>query len=359
MSKSKIRWTQTTWNPVTGCTKLSEGCAGCYAYSMTLRHAANPRLPKYKNGWKVTVHPDCLNIPLKTRKPTLFFVNSMSDLFHKEVPEDFIGQVFDVMGQCPQHTFQVLTKRSERLRELAPRLPWMDNILMGVSVETSGYYGRIHDLLQAPAKMKFLSVEPLLSAVTDIPLDGIDWVIVGGESGQKARPMKESWVREVRDKCVQKNIPFFFKQWGGKGKLNKERGHLLDGQEWDQVPSILSPRLPSAPAATKQPYFGCRLAEQCIAYIQKKHISDLLAHEQRTGVSFNRMPNEQFMGRLSDELKLPVVSFVHQEPGIIRAAVYNPFDSLTPLTIDMPEDMFLGLPLARVEVNVSDDTKTA
>jgi protein gp37 len=236
MAKSKILWTEDTWNPVTGCTKLSAGCANCYAYGMTLRHEGNPRQPKYKNGWKVTVHPECLSIPLEKRKPTVFFVDSMCDLFHVEVPEEFIQQVFDVMGKCPQHTFQVLTKRSERLRELAPRLPWTDKILMGVSVETSDYYGRIHDLLQTPAKVKFLSLEPLLSSITDIPLDGIDWVIVAGESGSKARPMEANWVREVRDKCVQKNIPFFFKQWGGRGKINKERGRVLDGRTWEQTP---------------------------------------------------------------------------------------------------------------------------
>jgi protein gp37 len=205
---------------------------------MTLRHVNNPRQPKYKNGWKVTVHADCLSIPLEKRTSTTFFVNSMSDLFHDEVPEEFIRQVFDVMRQCPQHTFQVLTKRSERLREMAPRLTWTDNIYMGVTVENSDYYGRIHDLVKTPAKLKFLSVEPLLSAVTDIPLDGIDWVIVAGESGARARPMQAEWAREVRDKCIQMKIPFFFKQWGGRGKVNKERGRLLDGVTWDQMPSV-------------------------------------------------------------------------------------------------------------------------
>lgn len=241
MAKSKILWTEATWNPVTGCTKLSAGCAHCYAFAMTRRLQAMGQ-PKYLNGFEVVTHPECLRIPLEIRKPTLFFVNSMSDLFHKEVPEDFIKRIFDVMGQCSRHTFQVLTKRSERLRELAPRLTLTDNILLGVTVENCDYYGRIHDLLQTPAKVKFLSLEPLLSSVADIPLDGIDWVIVGGESGTKARPMTENWVREVRDKCVQKNILFFFKQWGGKGMANKERGRLLDGRTWNQKPSFAEQR---------------------------------------------------------------------------------------------------------------------
>ena len=235
MAKTKILWTEATWNPVTGCSKLSAGCVNCYAYELTRRLKAMGQ-PKYRDGFKVRVHPECLAMPLEKRKPTLYFVNSMSDLFHDEVPEDFIRQVFGVMQQCPQHTFQVLTKRSERLRQLAPKLTWTDNIYMGVTVETSDYYGRIDDLRSTPAKVKFLSLEPLLSSITNIPLVDIDWVIVAGESGPKARPMQAEWVREVRDKCVQTEIPFFFKQWGGKGKLNKERGRLLDGQMWDEKP---------------------------------------------------------------------------------------------------------------------------
>ena len=235
MSKSKILWTEDTWNPVTGCTKLSKGCANCYAYGMSKRLKAMGQA-KYKDGFKVTVHPDCLDIPIKKRKPTVYFVNSMSDLFHDEVPEEFIRQVFEVMNQTPQHTYQVLTKRSERLREMAPRLEWTDNIWMGVSVESDDYYGRIGDLIKTPAKIKFLSLEPLLSDISKIPLEGMDWVIVAGESGPKARPMPAEWVRPVRDRCVELNIPFFFKQWGGRGKAKKERGRVLDGQIWDGMP---------------------------------------------------------------------------------------------------------------------------
>ena len=230
MSKSKIIWTEESWNNISGCTKCSLGCKRCYACIMTRRLRAMKQ-SKYAAGFdKVVVHRDWLRMPLERKKPTLYFVNSMSDTFHKDVPESFIRELFDVMDRCPQHTFQVLTKRSERLRQLAPRLVWPANIWQGVSVESSDYYGRIKDLLKTPAKVKFLSLEPLLSSVADIPLDGIDWVIVGGESGPGARPMEAGWAREVRDKCVKMNIPFFFKQWGGKGAENKKRGRLLDGR---------------------------------------------------------------------------------------------------------------------------------
>lgn len=236
MAKTKILWSEETWNPITGCSKTSEGCANCYAYGMTLRLAKNPKITKYRNGWKVTPHPECLSIPLDKEKPTVYFVNSMSDVFHADVPEKFIRRIFEVMVEAKHHTFQVLTKRSERLRELAPTLPWPDNVYMGVTVESANYYGRIADLVATPAKIKFLSLEPLLSPIPDIPLEGIDWAIVAGESGHKARPMQAQWVRDVRDKCVRMKIPFFFKQWGGKGKLNKERGRVLDGRTWEQKP---------------------------------------------------------------------------------------------------------------------------
>lgn len=235
MATTKILWTQESWNPVTGCTKLSAGCANCYAYDMT-RRLKGMGQPKYTNGWKVTVHPECLSTPLDEGKPTVYFVNSMSDLFHNDVPLDFIQKVFAVMRLCPRHTFQVLTKRAERLEALAPKLTWTDNIWMGVTVESSDYYGRIGCLRRTPAKVKFLSVEPLLSSVAAIPLAGMDWVIVAGESGAKARPMQADWAREVRDACVRLNIPFFFKQWGGRGAQKKLRGRLLDGREWSQMP---------------------------------------------------------------------------------------------------------------------------
>ena len=236
MAKTKILWSENVWNPITGCTKQSAGCANCYAVNLTRRLKAMGQ-PKYQQGFdKVVVHPDCLSIPLERQKPTVYFVNSMSDVFHKDVPETFIRQIFEVMVEAKQHTFQVLTKRSERLRDLAPTLPWTDNIYMGVTVENSDNYGRISDLVTTPAKVKFLSLEPLLSPIPDIPLEGIDWAIVAGESGPKARPMEAQWVRDVRDKCVRLNIPFFFKQWGGRGKLNKERGRELDGRTWEQKP---------------------------------------------------------------------------------------------------------------------------
>ncbi len=239
MPKTKIVWTEETWNPVTGCTKLSKGCARCYAFTMTQRLKAMG-LPKYANGFAVTVHPECLNLPLEKRAPTVYFVNSMSDLFHAEVTEDFIQETFAVMNRCPQHTFQVLTKRSARLLELAPRLNWSENILMGVTVESNDYYGRIDHLRQTPAKTKFLSLEPLLSDLQGIQLKGMDWVIVGGESGGGARPMDAEWVRDIRDKCVRLDIPFLFKQWGGAGAANKKRGRLLDGRLWDEKPARLA-----------------------------------------------------------------------------------------------------------------------
>jgi len=236
MAKTKILWTQESWNPVTGCTKLSKGCAKCYAFNMARRLQAMGQ-PKYSNGFAVTIHPECLTLPLEKRAPTVFFVNSMSDLFHADIPEDFIQQIFTVMNQASQHTFQVLTKRSARMLELSPRLNWTDNIFMGVTVEASDYYDRIEHLRQTPAKTKFLSLEPLLSALPGIPLTGMDWVIVAGESGPGARPMQADWVRDVRDECINLHIPFFFKQWGGQGAANKKRGRLLDGRLWNEKPA--------------------------------------------------------------------------------------------------------------------------
>jgi protein gp37 len=202
-----------TWNPVTGCTKISAGCKNCYAERMAIRLQAMG-VEQYKDGFKIKTAPHALQVPLKWRAPRVVFVNSMSDLFHPEIPFEYIQQVFEVMNQTPRHTYQVLTKRSERLRELAPFLTWTDNIWMGVSVENEKVSGRVLDLAAIDAKVKFLSIEPLIGAVKNLPLDHIDWVIVGGESGAKARPIQLKWVEDIQQKCIQSNTPFFFKQWG-------------------------------------------------------------------------------------------------------------------------------------------------
>ncbi len=233
-TNSSIEWTQATWNPVTGCSKLSPGCKNCYAERMATRlHAMGQE--RYRNGFAVTLQEDLLELPLHWRKPRLIFVNSMSDLFHKDVPAPFIARVFATMQAAPWHTFQVLTKRSDRLRELAPSLPWPTNVWMGVSVESAKYVFRVADLVQVPAHVRFLSIEPLLGPIADLPLAGVHWVIVGGESGPRARPMEGSWVREIRAACQVNAVPFFFKQWGG---VNKARtGRALDNRTWDEMPS--------------------------------------------------------------------------------------------------------------------------
>ncbi|WP_316837816.1 phage Gp37/Gp68 family protein [Pedobacter nutrimenti] len=213
MAQSNIEWTELTWNPVTGCTKISPGCKNCYAEVMT-RRLKSMGAEKYSEGFKVKVHPDTLTIPFTWKKPKVVFVNSMSDLFHPEVPLDYIKAVFAVMNQTPQHIYQVLTKRSERLMEIANELNWTENIWMGVSVENEKYTYRIDDLSNTPAKTKFLSIEPLIDAVNTLDLQKIDWVIVGGESGPKARPLKKEWVDFIRMKCEMACVPFFFKQWG-------------------------------------------------------------------------------------------------------------------------------------------------
>lgn len=238
---SHIEWTHTTWNPVTGCTKVSPGCKHCYAERMALRLQMMGQ-PKYQSGFAVTLHHDVLDLPLKWKKPRLVFVNSMGDLFHENIPFSFIEEVFEVMMSSDSHTFQVLTKRSKRLAELAPHLPWPDNIWAGVTVESSQYVSRIADLQTVNAKVRFLSVEPLLGPIPELPLEGIDWVIVGGESGPYARPLEASWVREIRDRCVRARVPFFFKQWGGRHR--RSRGRVLDGQVWSGMPSHLTPRSP-------------------------------------------------------------------------------------------------------------------
>jgi protein gp37 len=230
---SAIEWTDATWNPVTGCTKLSPGCKHCYAERMARRLKAMGQ-PRYADGFKLTLQHDVLELPLKWRLPRTIFVNSMSDLFHKDVPDDYILKCFAVMERAAQHVFQVLTKRPERVAEMAKRLPWRSNIWIGTSVENQDYVWRASALENVPASVRFLSIEPLLGPVENLPLDNIRWVIVGGESGPGARPMKEAWVTRIRDECEQAGVHFFFKQWGGvqKGRA----GRLLEGREWNAMP---------------------------------------------------------------------------------------------------------------------------
>jgi protein gp37 len=233
---SSIEWTESTWNPLTGCTKVSPGCANCYAERMALRLKAMGNL-NYASGFSVTVHEDVLELPLRWRKPQTIFVNSMSDLFHEDVPEEFVFRAFDVMRRADWHCFQILTKRSGRLVDLSPRLPWMINIWMGVSVEDQDHTFRIDHLRRTGANVKFLSLEPLLGPISSLNLEAIDWVIVGGESGPRSRPMKESWVIDIRNQCQESKVPFFFKQWGGTNK--KRAGRELEGRTWDEMPSLL------------------------------------------------------------------------------------------------------------------------
>lgn len=232
-TSTHIEWTEYTWNPVTGCTKVSEGCRNCYAAKMAVRLKAMNN-PRYKDGFNVTLHHDLIELPLKWKQPKRVFVNSMSDLFHKDVPLDFIQKVFNVMEQAHWHTFQILTKRPERLVELAPLLNWPSNVWQGVSVEDMRVVNRIDHLREVPAQVRFLSIEPLIGPINDLNLDGIHWVIVGGESGPGARPMKEEWVQSIRDQCLAQEVPFFFKQWGGVRK--HLTGRTLDGEIWDQYP---------------------------------------------------------------------------------------------------------------------------
>jgi protein gp37 len=232
---SAIEWTETTWNPLTGCTKISPGCKHCYAERMSLRLRAMG-LANYANGFDLTLHEHMLEVPLRWKKPRLVFVNSMSDLFHKDTPEEFIQQVFEVMRRASWHVFQVLTKRADRLARIAPRIDWPENVWMGVSVERRDYLFRIDHLRQIGAKVRFLSLEPLLGPLPDLNLEGVDWVIVGGESGPGARPMQELWVTGIRDQCLAAAVPFFFKQWGGVFK--SRNGRTLDGRTWDEMPQI-------------------------------------------------------------------------------------------------------------------------
>ncbi|MEV8322108.1 phage Gp37/Gp68 family protein [Kitasatospora sp. NPDC056731] len=244
--RSGIEWTEATWNPTTGCDRVSAGCDNCYALTLAKRLKAMGAA-KYQNdgdsrtsgpGFDLTLHPDVLRTPYGWRSPRTVFVDSMSDLFHARVPLDFVRRVFAVMADTPQHTYQVLTKRARRVRRVADRLEWPPNVWMGVSVESTEELGRVEDLRAVPAAVRFLSCEPLLGPLNGLELDGIRWVIAGGESGPGHRPMEASWVRDVRDACLQKEVAFFFKQWGGH--TPKAGGRLLDGRTWDQLPLLVS-----------------------------------------------------------------------------------------------------------------------
>jgi protein gp37 len=243
MAKSSIEWTEVTWNPVTGCDQVSAGCDNCYALTLSKRLKAMGA-EKYQNdgnsvtsgpGFGITVHPKSLAQPYSWKKPVTVFVNSMSDLFHAKVPLGFVQDVFDVMADTPRHTYQVLTKRSTRLVKLADKLVWPTNVWMGVSVEEPKVLGRIDDLRRVPAAVRFLSCEPLIAALPNMNLDGIDWVIAGGESGVKHRPMDVSWVEDIRDQCSATDVPFFFKQWGGR--TPQQGGRKLHGETWSELPS--------------------------------------------------------------------------------------------------------------------------
>ncbi len=233
MGKSTIEWTESTWNPVTGCTKISPGCKHCYAERMATRLQAMGQA-NYKRGFQVTLQNRTLELPLTWKKPQNVFVNSMSDIFHEKVPKDFILRLFDVMRKASWHTFQVLTKRAERMEELGQELEWPGNVWMGVSVETKKYLYRLDHLRSTPAKVKFISFEPLLEGLGEIDFADIDWAIVGGESGPRARAIEKAWVIDIRDQCLKAGVPFFFKQWGGINK--KKTGRILDGRTWDDLP---------------------------------------------------------------------------------------------------------------------------
>lgn len=235
-TNSHIEWTDATWNPVTGCTKVSPGCKHCYAERMARRLKLMGQ-QNYRNGFETTLQPQMLDLPLRWKSPKQIFVNSMSDLFHSDVPVSYIKEVFDVMHRANWHQYQVLTKRSERLMQLSSQLPWQPQIWMGVSVETEKYVNRIDHLRQTAAHIKFLSLEPLLGPLRRLNLDGIDWVIVGGESGPGARSIDPKWVVDIRNQCLAAGIAFFFKQWGGVQK--SRTGRLLEGRTWNQMPAPL------------------------------------------------------------------------------------------------------------------------
>ncbi len=247
MGKTHIEWTRSadgtpgyTWNPVTGCTRISPGCKHCYAERLARRLKAMNN-PRYRNGFALTLQSDLLDLPFRWRRPSFVFVNSMSDLFHEAVPDEYVERVFAVMRRASWHTFQILTKRSRRLAKMASQLQWAPNIWQGVSVESARYVWRVADLQKVPAAVRFLSVEPLLGPIPKLPLKGIRWVIVGGESGGDRRPMDVEWPREIREQCIAAGVPFFFKQWGGR--TPKAGGRVLDGRIWDEMPIVSPPAL--------------------------------------------------------------------------------------------------------------------
>jgi protein gp37 len=235
--KSAIEWTEATWNPVTGCDKVSPGCAHCYAETFAERFLGVPGHP-YEQGFALKLWPERLEHPLRWKRPRMIFVNSMSDLFHERIPDDYIAQVFEIMGAASQHTFQILTKRHERLAQLAPDLPWHPNVWMGVTIENRRFVHRADHLREVPAVIRFISAEPLLGPLEGLDLSGIHWLIAGGESGHRHRPVKVEWLRELRDNCADQGVAYFFKQWGGHRP--KSGGRLLDGRTWDELPKSLA-----------------------------------------------------------------------------------------------------------------------
>jgi protein gp37 len=232
--RSAIEWTEATWNPVTGCTQVSPGCAHCYAKTFAERWRGVPGHP-YEQGFELKLWPERLDQPLRWRRPRIIFVNSMSDLFHEEIPEVFVEEVFRVMGEADWHVFQILTKRHGRLLELCDRLSWPPNVWMGVSIENRRFVHRADYLRQVPAAVRFISAEPLLGPLEDLNLGGVDWLIAGGESGPGHRPVREEWLIELRDRCSEEDVAFFFKQWGGARP--KSGGRLLEGRNWDEMPA--------------------------------------------------------------------------------------------------------------------------
>ncbi len=239
-ARSHIEWTEASWNPVTGCTKISPGCEHCYAERMAHRLQAMGN-PNYRNGFSVTTHERSLGIPESWRSPRIIFVNSMSDLLHEDVPLSFVKKVFSVMNDVDRHIYQVLTKRPERMLELASELAWSKNIWAGVTVENADYLERIRLLRKVPASVRFVSFEPLLGEIAGVDLSGISWAIVGGESGPGARPMEPEWALSLKDQCLEAGVPFFFKQWGGVQK--KKAGRLLEGRTWDEMPLAVTASL--------------------------------------------------------------------------------------------------------------------
>jgi len=278
---SKIEWTEKTWNWATGCDKFSSGCLHCYAELMARRLKAMGQT-KYTNGFNLTIHDDLLEQPLEWKKSKRIFVNSMSDTFHEDVPEESICRMFDTMNRAHWHQFQVLTKRSERLLELDSHLDWTENIWMGVTVEHVDYINRIDHLRVTGAHVKFLSLEPLLGPMPGLNLDGIDWVIVGGESGPGARPISEEWVLDIRDQCIEKGVAFFFKQWGGFNK--KKNGRLLQGRTWDEYPDVHSKMHDSDIATDVSDYIDCLTSEEKSILLMRVPKAQLIQLFEKTDI---------------------------------------------------------------------------